>query len=75
MTLCLILIPVFIGYTSKASVNIIQKLRHHNFEHTDINMFARPLGNVIYMMASQRTKPEQIQVLEKTLLQCLEEEL
>jgi hypothetical protein len=35
-------------------------------------MFARPLGNVIYMMASQRTTPEQIQVLEKTLLQCLE---
>ncbi|CAM0142089.1 hypothetical protein VKS41_004208 [Umbelopsis sp. WA50703] len=63
------------GYTSKASANIIQKLRHHNFEHTNINMFARPLGNVIYMMASQRTTPEQIQVLEKTLLQCLEEEL
>ncbi|KAI8583664.1 hypothetical protein K450DRAFT_222199 [Umbelopsis ramanniana AG] len=63
------------GYTSAASAKIIAKMRSHEFEHTNINMFARPLGNVIYVMASQRTRPEQIKVLEQTLLQCLEEEL
>ncbi|KAI9288957.1 pyridoxal phosphate-dependent transferase [Umbelopsis sp. AD052] len=63
------------GYTSAASANIVAKMRNHQFEHTNINMFARPLGNVVYVMASQRTQPEQIKVLEQTLLQCLEEEL
>ncbi|KAI8991083.1 pyridoxal phosphate-dependent transferase [Mycotypha africana] len=68
------------GYGSSVSASIIQKLRSAHYKNgldgtpeTGIHLFARPLGNVIYLMASQITTPERIQQCEMALLETLKQ--
>ncbi|KAI7852566.1 hypothetical protein BDC45DRAFT_443690 [Circinella umbellata] len=64
------------GYNSMISKNIIHKMRHGDFDYqgtgANINLFARPLGNVIYLMTSQTTTPERVRKCEEILFDCLE---
>ncbi|KAJ1337079.1 hypothetical protein BSLG_006839 [Batrachochytrium salamandrivorans] len=55
------------GYASHVSSDIVQKLR----SDTNINIFTRPLGNVIYFMATHETPAESIQHVLKHLHQQL----
>ncbi|ORY98514.1 pyridoxal phosphate-dependent transferase [Syncephalastrum racemosum] len=59
------------GYSSFISQSIIQKMRYGDFESQGINLFARPLGNVIYLMTSQITTPERVRKCEEILFDCL----
>ncbi|KAI9496590.1 hypothetical protein BDB00DRAFT_807931 [Zychaea mexicana] len=66
------------GYNSMISKNIIQKMRHGDFDEGNgagINLFARPLGNVIYLMTSQITTPDRVRKCEDILFECLEQKL
>ncbi|KAI9320392.1 hypothetical protein BX666DRAFT_2080705 [Dichotomocladium elegans] len=58
------------GYGSAISKSIIQEMRHGQFD-AGINLFARPLGNVIYLMTSQTTTPERVRICESILIKCL----
>ena len=62
------------GYGSTIAKSILQKMRHGNFDHNGagINLFVRPLGNVIYLMTSQTTTPERVRLCERILFDCLE---
>ncbi|KAI9302872.1 pyridoxal phosphate-dependent transferase [Cunninghamella echinulata] len=63
------------GYGSSVSASVIDQLRHGAFLNqsgTSINLFARPLGNVIYLMTSQITTPNDVQECERILLSCLQ---
>ncbi|KAI9268299.1 pyridoxal phosphate-dependent transferase [Phascolomyces articulosus] len=65
------------GYNSMISKNIIHSMRHADFDQghgAGINLFARPLGNVIYLMTSQTTTPERVRQCEDILFQCLEQQ-
>ncbi|KAI8983017.1 pyridoxal phosphate-dependent transferase [Pilobolus umbonatus] len=66
------------GYGSSVSSDIIQKLRKTEFkidnEETGISLYARPLGNIIYLMTSQITTPERVALCEKAILQTLQSE-
>lgn len=60
------------------SKSIIQHLRSGQFTNgldntveTGINLFARPLGNVIYLMTSQITTQERVRQCEQALLETL----
>ncbi|KAI8092792.1 pyridoxal phosphate-dependent transferase [Halteromyces radiatus] len=62
------------GYGSAVSASVIQQLRHGNYldaAGTNINLFARPLGNVIYLMTSQVTSAKDIEECERILLSTL----
>ncbi|KAI8336603.1 pyridoxal phosphate-dependent transferase [Chlamydoabsidia padenii] len=62
------------GYGSAVSASVIQKLRHGDYANasgTSINLFARPLGNVIYLMTSQVTTPADVKECERILLSTL----
>ncbi|KAI8074706.1 adenosylmethionine-8-amino-7-oxononanoate transaminase [Gongronella butleri] len=62
------------GYGSTVSASIIQQLRHGQFldnAGVNVNLFARPLGNVIYLMTSQITTPDEVAVCERILLSAL----
>ncbi|EGF76870.1 hypothetical protein BATDEDRAFT_20952 [Batrachochytrium dendrobatidis JAM81] len=57
------------GYASQASIDIIRALRTEQGG----NIFARPLGNVIYFMATQETPTDRIQqVLNKVYNQLVQ---
>ncbi|ORZ20477.1 pyridoxal phosphate-dependent transferase [Absidia repens] len=63
-----------LGYSSAVSASVIQQLRHGDYVNasgTSVNLFARPLGNVIYLMTSQVSTPKDVQECEKILLSCL----
>lgn len=67
-----------IGYGSFISQSIIQNMRYGLFAEdglagSGINLFARPLGNVIYLMTSQITTPERVKQCEQILLKCLQQ--
>ncbi|KAL1921314.1 uncharacterized protein VTP21DRAFT_11030 [Calcarisporiella thermophila] len=62
-----------IGYASTASKSIVQALR--NPAEDQLAVFARPLGNVVYLMASQITPSAQLRRIEETLKTCLEREM
>lgn len=47
-------------------------MRYGDFESQGINLFARPLGNVIYLMTSQITTPERVRKCEEILFDCLQ---
>ncbi|KAG0173475.1 hypothetical protein DFQ28_007128 [Apophysomyces sp. BC1034] len=61
------------GYGSMISQSIIQRMRHGHFENAGgIQLFARPLGNIVYLMTSQITTPERVRQCEQILLECLQ---
>ncbi|RUS35390.1 pyridoxal phosphate-dependent transferase [Jimgerdemannia flammicorona] len=60
------------GYASTAPQYIVSRLRRDTFGATDLNVFARPLGNVVYLMTSQVTAPRQVREIERLLVECLE---
>ncbi|KAI8360888.1 pyridoxal phosphate-dependent transferase [Choanephora cucurbitarum] len=60
------------GYGSSVSKSIIQQLRSGVFrEESSIHLFARPLGNVVYLMTSQITTQESVRECELALLETL----
>lgn len=66
------------GYSSSVSKSIIQNLRSGQFKNgfdgtteTGVNLFARPLGNIVYLMTSQITTQERVQQCEHALLETL----
>ncbi|ORX57484.1 PLP-dependent transferase [Hesseltinella vesiculosa] len=62
------------GYGSGVSASVIQKLRQGRFlDNTgvNVNLFARPLGNVVYLMTSQITTPDDVGLCERMLLSAL----
>ncbi|KAG1500891.1 hypothetical protein G6F54_003409 [Rhizopus delemar] len=68
-----------LGYGSLASKSIVEDLRFGTFkngfdgtEKTGINLFARPLGNVVYLMTSQITTPQHVRQCEQAFLEAIE---
>ncbi|KAI9026617.1 pyridoxal phosphate-dependent transferase [Phycomyces nitens] len=59
------------GYSSMKSQNIVQDLRNGQFSE-GINLFVRPLGNIVYLMTSQITTKENVRQCERLFLECLE---
>ncbi|OAD80011.1 hypothetical protein PHYBLDRAFT_15016 [Phycomyces blakesleeanus NRRL 1555(-)] len=59
------------GYGSMTSQNIVQDLRNGQFTE-GINLFVRPLGNIVYLMTSQITTQENVRQCERLFLECLE---
>ncbi|KAI7875381.1 PLP-dependent transferase [Lichtheimia hyalospora FSU 10163] len=59
------------GYGSVVAKSILHEMRHGQFD-SDINLFVRPLGNVIYLMTSQITTADRVNKCEEILLKCLE---
>jgi dethiobiotin synthetase/adenosylmethionine--8-amino-7-oxononanoate aminotransferase len=57
-----------IGYSSTAATGLQKKLLGGS---DDFKTHVRVLGNVLYMMASQTSKPETLRSIEKTLLDTL----
>ncbi len=53
-----------IKYSSTAATSIVDRLRSHG-------VYARPLGNVLYVMVGVTTPPEQCRILGETLLDVL----
>ncbi|KAI8364577.1 pyridoxal phosphate-dependent transferase [Blakeslea trispora] len=60
------------GYSSSVSKSVIQQLRSGVFKSGSNNLFARPLGNVVYLMTSQITTQENVRACEMALLETLE---
>ncbi|KAI9269771.1 pyridoxal phosphate-dependent transferase [Helicostylum pulchrum] len=67
------------GYGSSVSKSIIQNLRSGQFTNgfdstpeTGVNLFARPLGNIIYLMTSQVTTQQGVRQCEQALLETLQ---
>ncbi|CEG65135.1 hypothetical protein RMATCC62417_01987 [Rhizopus microsporus] len=67
------------GYGSLASKSIVEHLRSGVFkngfdgtERAGVNLFARPLGNVVYLMTSQVTTPEGVRQCEQAFLEAIE---
>lgn len=65
------LLTLLIGYGSVVAKSILHEMRHGQFD-SDINLFVRPLGNVIYLMTSQITTADRVNKCEEILLKCLE---
>ncbi|KAF9905843.1 hypothetical protein EC991_001248 [Linnemannia zychae] len=65
------------GYASLLSQKVQQKLREKQSEDEDaeVAIFGRPLGNVVYMIASQVSTREQLAKVENILLRTLEGQL
>ncbi|KAG0283459.1 hypothetical protein BGZ97_008541, partial [Linnemannia gamsii] len=65
------------GYASLLSQKVQQKMREKKSEEEDceVAIFGRPLGNVVYMIASQVSTREQLAKVEKILLRTLEGQL
>ena len=60
------------GYGSSVSKSVIQQLRSGVFrDEASIHLFARPLGNVVYLMTSQITTQESVRECELALLETL----
>ncbi|KAI7871575.1 pyridoxal phosphate-dependent transferase [Spinellus fusiger] len=59
------------GYGSEISQSLVQKMRTDVFAD-GINLYARPLGNIVYLMTSQITTPERVRQCERILMECLE---
>lgn len=66
------------GYGSAVSKSVIQNLRSGQFKNgidgtfeTGVNLFARPLGNIVYLMTSQITTKERVRQCEQALLDTL----
>jgi bifunctional dethiobiotin synthetase / adenosylmethionine---8-amino-7-oxononanoate aminotransferase len=56
------------GYSSTAASGLQKKLLEGS---DDFKIHVRVLGNVLYMMASQTSKPETLRNIEKVLLDAL----
>ncbi|KAG0265394.1 hypothetical protein BG011_004779 [Mortierella polycephala] len=65
------------GYASLLSQKVQGKMREKNHEdsETEVAIFGRPLGNVVYMIASQVSTREQLAKVENILLRALEGDL
>jgi dethiobiotin synthetase/adenosylmethionine--8-amino-7-oxononanoate aminotransferase len=57
-----------LGYSSTAATGLQKKLLGGSEE---FKIHVRVLGNVLYLMASQTSKPETLRSIEKTLLDSL----
>ncbi|KAF9432455.1 hypothetical protein BGZ76_010784, partial [Entomortierella beljakovae] len=62
------------GYASLVSQQVQRKLREKNSDD-EVAIFGRPLGNVVYMIASQVSSREQLEKVENILLRTLEGKL
>lgn len=66
------------GYTSTASLSILESLRNdisigdNSSLGTGFNIHARPLGNIIYFMASLNSPPETLRSVELALRKVLQ---
>ncbi|KAI7896454.1 pyridoxal phosphate-dependent transferase [Mucor mucedo] len=67
------------GYSSSVSKSVIKNLRSGKFKNgfdgtaeTGVNLFARPLGNIIYLMTSQVTTQQGVRQCEQALLETLQ---
>ncbi|KAG0202258.1 hypothetical protein BGX28_005172 [Mortierella sp. GBA30] len=65
------------GYASMISQRVQHKMREKSDEEdeTEVAIFGRPLGNVVYMIASQVSTREQLAKVENILLRTLEGQL
>ncbi|KAI8598650.1 pyridoxal phosphate-dependent transferase [Dissophora ornata] len=65
------------GYASLLSQEVQRQLRDkgHEDSNTEVAIFGRPLGNVVYVIASQVSTREQLAKVENTLLRSLEGKL
>ncbi|KAF9899684.1 hypothetical protein BX616_002895 [Lobosporangium transversale] len=65
------------GYASLVSQKVQSKLREKEHEDSEIEVaiFGRPLGNVVYMIASQVSTREQLAKVENILLRVLESQI
>lgn len=65
------------GYASLVSQQVQRRLREkeHDDSETEVAIFGRPLGNVVYMIASQVSTREQLAKVENILLRTLESTL
>ncbi|KAF9576528.1 hypothetical protein EC968_008006 [Mortierella alpina] len=65
------------GYASMLSQKVQQKMREKRDDETEteVAIFGRPLGNVVYMIASQVSTREQLAKVENILLRTLEGQL
>jgi bifunctional dethiobiotin synthetase / adenosylmethionine---8-amino-7-oxononanoate aminotransferase len=59
---------IWLGYSSTAATGLQKKLLGGSDE---FKIHVRVLGNVLYVMASQTSKPETLRSIEKTLLDAL----
>ncbi len=53
-----------LGYASGAAKQVVQRMRPQG-------VFARPLGNVVYLMCTPTTAKEKCDELLRTLVDCL----
>ncbi|KAG0006967.1 hypothetical protein BGZ65_000991 [Modicella reniformis] len=62
------------GYASLISQQVQKRLREkeHDDCETEVSIFGRPLGNVVYVIASQVSTREQLAKVENILLRTLE---
>lgn len=64
------------GYASLLSQTVQQKMREKSSVEeggdAEVAIFGRPLGNVVYMIASQVSTREQLAKVERILLRTLE---
>lgn len=58
-----------LGYSSMATSELQQKLRKGS---SDASVHSRVLGNVLYLMASQTSKREELLGIERLVLQALQ---
>ena len=61
------------GYASQMSQEVQRKMRdlRDEADETEVAIFGRPLGNVVYMIASQVSTREQLNKVENILLRTL----
>ncbi|CAG8446153.1 9291_t:CDS:2 [Ambispora gerdemannii] len=61
---------VTLGYASNASQSIVNEL-YSSFTSNNFGIYARPLGNVVYLMTSHVTLPDNIRAVEEKLVECI----
>ncbi|CAG8671296.1 14102_t:CDS:2 [Ambispora leptoticha] len=59
-----------LGYASNASQAIVKEL-YSSFTSKNFGIYARPLGNVVYLMTSHITSPTNIRAVEEKLVECI----
>ncbi|KAF9397056.1 hypothetical protein BGZ94_006417 [Podila epigama] len=60
------------GYASHLSQKVQRLMRDTSSTDSEVAIFGRPLGNVVYMIASQVSTREQLEKVENILLRTLE---
>ena len=68
-----LMIWVYLGYSSTAATGLQKRLLDSDGKN-EFKIHVRVLGNVLYIMASQTSKPETLRSIEKILLEALPRE-